>query len=77
MSSGGGREASAHNKLGLSEEGKNGDYMTSVSVDSTMAHALTRGVEEGRRWENSFGIKDKKKSVGQFGQKPRATYNSE
>lgn len=61
MSSGGGREASAHNKLGLSEEGKNGDYMTSVFVDSTMAHALTRGMEEGRRRENSFGIKDQKK----------------
>lgn len=56
--------------------------MTSLFVDSTMAHALTRGMEEGRRRENSFGIKGKKKRkkkkrVGQFGQKPRATYSTE
>lgn len=35
--------------------------MTAVFADSTVAHALTRGMEEGRRRENSFGIKAKRK----------------
>lgn len=37
--------------------------MTAVFVDSTVAHGLTRGMEEGRRRENSFGIKAERRKI--------------
>lgn len=37
--------------------------MTAVFVDSTVAHGLTRGMEEGRRRVNSFGIKAERRKI--------------
>lgn len=45
------------------KERKKSDYMTAVFVDSTVAHGLTRGMEEGRRRENSFGIKAERRKI--------------